>query len=169
MIRPSTEADLTAISRIYRHYVESTTATFELDPPSHVEIAARRAAALKHQLPHLVCEAANGDVIGYAYASHYRPRLAYRFTIEDSIYLDPAHTGRGYGKALLTALIEECKHGPWRQMVAIIGDSANTASIALHESVGFRRVGTLTNVGFKFDRWIDTVILQRELQPNPLD
>ncbi len=169
MIRPSTEADLTAISRIYRHYVESTTATFELDPPSPAEIAARRAAALKHKLPHLVCEGTDGEVIGYAYASHYRPRPAYRFTIEDSIYLDPAHTGRGYGKALLSALIENCQHGPWRQMVAIIGDSANTASIALHQSAGFRRVGTLTNVGFKFDRWIDTVILQRELQPNPLD
>jgi len=169
MIRPSTEADLTAISRIYRHYVESTTATFELDPPSPAEIAARRAAALNHKLPHLVCEGTDGEVIGYAYASHYRPRPAYRFTIEDSIYLDPAHTGRGYGKALLSALIENCQHGPWRQMVAIIGDSANTASIALHQSAGFRRVGTLTNVGFKFDRWIDTVILQRELQPNPLD
>ena len=164
MIRPSTEADLSAIARIYRHYVESTTATFELDPPSPVEIAARRAAAIKHQLPHLVCEADNGEVIGYAYASHYRPRPAYRFTLEDSIYLDPAHTGRGHGKALLTTLIENCQHGPWRQMVAIIGDSANTASIALHQSVGFRQVGTLTNVGFKFDRWIDTVILQRELR-----
>ncbi len=163
MIRPSTEADLSAIARIYRHYVESTTSTFELDPPSPVEIAARRAAALKHQLPHLVCEAENGEVIGYAYASHYRPRPAYRFTLEDSIYLDPAHTGRGHGKALLSALIENCQTGPWRQMVAIIGDSANTGSIALHKSVGFRTVGTLTNVGNKFDRWIDTVIMQREL------
>lgn len=163
MIRPSTEEDLTAIARIYRHYVESTTSTFELDPPSPVEIAARRAAALKHQLPHLVCEAEDGEVIGYAYASHYRPRPAYRFTLEDSIYLDPAHTGRGHGKALLSALIQNCQRGPWRQMVAIIGDSANTGSIALHKSVGFRQVGTLTNVGNKFDRWIDTVIMQREL------
>ena len=163
MIRPSTEADLTAIARIYRHYVESTTATFELDPPSPVEIAARRAAAIKHKLPHLVCEAGDGEVIGYAYASQYRPRLAYRFTLEDSIYLDPAYTGRGHGKALLSALIENCQTGPWRQMVAIIGDSANTGSIALHKSVGFRTVGTLTNVGNKFDRWIDTVIMQREL------
>lgn len=164
MIRPSTEADLSAIARIYRHYVESTTATFELDPPSPVEIAARRAAAIKHNLPHLVCAAESGEVIGYAYASHYRPRPAYRFTLEDSIYLDPAHTGRGHGKALLNALIENCQTGPWRQMVAIIGDSANTASIALHQSVGFRQVGILTNVGFKFDRWVDTIILQRELR-----
>lgn len=163
MIRPSTEADLEAIARIYRHYVESTTATFEIDAPSPAEIAARRAAARNLRLPHLVCESEAGEVIGYAYASPYRPRPAYRFTIEDSIYLDPAHTGRGHGKALLAALIAKCQTGPWRQMVAIIGDSANAGSVALHTSLGFRTVGILTGVGRKFDRWVDTVIMQREL------
>ena len=169
MIRPSTEADLEAIAPIYRHYVESTTSTFELDAPGLPEIAARRTAVLNLHLPHLVCESDTGEVIGYAYASPYRPRPAYRFTIEDSIYLDPAHTGRGHGKALLSAVIEHCRPGPWRQMIAIIGDSTNAGSIALHASLGFRNVGTLTAVGRKFDRWIDTVIMQRELHPNPLN
>jgi phosphinothricin acetyltransferase len=163
MVRPSTEADLPEIARIYRHYVANTTSTFEIDLPTDQEIAARRASALAKGLPHLVAER-NGELIGYAYASPYRPRPAYRFTIEDSIYLDPRHTGRGHGKALLAALIKAAQQTPAQQMVAIVGDSANLASIQLHKSLGFRHVGTLTAVGNKFDRWIDTVILQLALQ-----
>ncbi len=102
-------------------------------------------------------------VVGYAYASPYRPRPAYRFTVEDSVYVHPEHLGRGIGRVLLAALIEHCEQGPWRQMIAVIGDSANQASIRLHQHFGFRNVGTLFEVGFKFDRWLDTVLMQREL------
>lgn len=163
MIRPSTEADLAAIGEIYRHYVANSTATFEIDLPTDLELAARRRSALGHGLPHLVAEV-EGIVVGYAYASPYRPRPAYRFTVEDSIYLHPAHTGKGYGRQLLAALIAECEKGHSRQMIAVVGDSANRASIQLHKSLGFREIGTLTNVGYKFERWIDTVLLQRPLQ-----
>jgi phosphinothricin acetyltransferase len=102
-------------------------------------------------------------VIGYAYANAYRPRAAYRFTIEDSIYVDAAEVGRGCGQALLAKLIARCEQGPWRQMIAVIGDGTNAASVRLHERVGFREVGRLDSVGFKFDRWIDSVLMQRAL------
>jgi L-amino acid N-acyltransferase YncA len=163
-IRPSTDDDLTVITRIYSHHVLHSAATFELDPPPQDEMAKRRSAILVLGLPYLVAEYQQ-SVVGYAYASSYRPRPAYRFTVEDSIYIDPGHVGRGCGRALLAALLEHCERGPWRQVIAVIGDSANTASIRLHQHFRFRHAGTLSAVGFKFDRWIDTVLMQRELRP----
>jgi phosphinothricin acetyltransferase len=164
-LRPSTEDDLGIITRIYSHHVVHSAATFELDPPAQDEMAKRRSHILALGMPYLVAEHQQA-VVGYAYASPYRPRPAYRFTVEDSIYIDPGHVGRGCGRALLAALIEHCGRGPWRQMIAVIGDSANTASIHLHQHFRFRHVGTLSAVGFKFDRWIDTVLMQRELRPD---
>jgi len=162
LVRPSTEDDLGDIARIYGHYVLHSSATFEVDPPSRDEMAKRHFDIVTLGLPYLVAEQ-NGATAGYAYASAYRPRPAYRFTVEDSIYIDPQHTGRGCGQVLLAALIEHCERGPWRQMIAVIGDSDNTASIRLHQRHGFRNVGILCAVGFKFDRWVDTVLMQREL------
>jgi L-amino acid N-acyltransferase YncA len=164
LIRPSIENDVNHVARIYGHHVLHGSATFELDPPSPEEMATRRSAILNLGLPYLVAEH-QGTVVGYAYASAYRPRPAYRFTVEDSIYIDPQYVARGCGRALLAALIEHCERGPWRQMIAVIGDSGNTASIGLHEHFAFRIAGTLRAVGFKFDRWVDTVLMQRELGP----
>lgn len=165
-VRPSTPDDLEDIARIYRHYVLQTAATFEIDPPDEQEMAKRRSHVVTLGLPYLSAEE-GGKVIGYAYAHLYRPRAAYRFTVEDSIYVDPEHTGKGCGHALLTALIRECEKGPWRQLIAVIGGSENLASIGLHRRCGFRDVGTLTAAGFKFDRWVDSVLMQRELAGKP--
>jgi phosphinothricin acetyltransferase len=166
VVRPSTPHDLSDITRIYGHYVLHSSATFEVDPPSRDEMAQRRAGILALGLPFLTAErhgARHGAVAGYAYASRYRPRPAYRFTVEDSIYVDPQHVGCGCGHVLLAALIEHCERGPWRQMIAVIGDSGNTASIRLHQGFGFRHAGTLRSVGFKFNQWVDTVLMQREI------
>ena len=163
LIRPSTEGDLNTITHIYSHHVRHSSATFEVEPPDEDEMATRRSTILALAMPYLVAEQ-DAVVLGYAYASPYRPRPAYRFTVEDSVYVDPEQLGRGIGRALLAALIEDCKQGPWRQMIAVIGDSANEASIRLHQHFGFRTVGTLFEVGFKFDRWLDTVLMQRELR-----
>ena len=162
MIRDAVEADLPAIQSIYAHYVLNSLATFEEEPPAVEEFGRRRAAVLDAGLPWLVAEV-DGAVMGYAYAALYRPRSAYRFTIEDSVYVAEGSGGRGIGGALLGALIERCESGPWRQMVAVIGDSGNAASIALHDRIGFRPVGTLVSVGFKFGRCVDTVLMQRPL------
>jgi L-amino acid N-acyltransferase YncA len=164
LVRPSTENDVSSITQIYSHYVRHSSATFELDPPTPDEMAQRRIAILALGLPYLVVEE-RGCVAGYAYASSYRPRPAYRYTVEDSIYVDRAHVGQGYGRALLAALIEQCERGHWRQMIAVIGDSGNVASIRLHEQFQFRDAGTLRSVGFKFNQWVDTVLMQRELRP----
>jgi len=150
------------ITEIYGYHVLHSPATFEEDPPGRDVMTNRRSAILSLGLPYLVAES-EGTVAGYAYAGPYRPRPAYRFTVEDSVYVDPEHAGHGCGRALLAALIERCEQGPWRQMIAVIGDSANAASIRLHERLGFRSVGTLLSVGFKFDRWLDTVLMQRAL------
>ena len=168
LVRPSTDSDLDAIARIYAHHVLHGSATFELDPPTRDEMATRRAAILSQGLPYLVAEHEDA-VVGYAYASAYRPRPAYRFTVEDSIYIDAHHAGRGCGRALLGALIEHCERGDWRQMIAVIGDSGNQASIGLHERFGFRLAGTLHAVGFKFGRWVDTVLMQRALNSDAVD
>jgi L-amino acid N-acyltransferase YncA len=163
-IRPATPADAPAIQAIYAHHVLHGTATFEEVPPDAAEIARRQAEITGRGLPYLVAEDA-GRLLGYAYAGPLRPRSAYRFTLEDSIYLDPAETGRGLGHALLDRLITDATAIGARQLVAVIGDSGNAASIALHARAGFRHAGTLRSVGFKLGRWLDTVEMQRPLGP----
>jgi len=161
-VRAATADDAAQIAAIYAHHVLHGTGTFEIDPPDSDEINRRRLAIEEHGLPYLV--AARGDrILGYAYAAPYRPRLAYRYTVEDSIYIDPAETGRGLGKLLLPALVQACEKAGRRQMIAVIGDSENVPSIKLHERFGFRHTGVLHRVGFKFGRWLDTVLMQREL------
>ena len=164
VVRDATEADMAAIQRIYAHYVLNSASSFEEEPPTVEQLLARRADVLRLGLPYLLAEA-GGEVVGYSYATAYRARSAYRHTIENSVYVAPGMGRRGIGRLLLSALIGRCEGGRWRQMVAVIGNSGNTASIALHRSLGFRMVGTLSNVGFKFGRWVDTVLMQRDLGP----
>ena len=161
-IRPSRKADMPVLTAIYRHYVLHSSASFDTEPPDEAELTRRRAELLARGMPHLVLEA-EGAVRGYAYAGAYRPRAAYRGTVEDSVYLAPDAVGRGHGHALLAALIKACTAAGFRQMVAVIGDGGNVASIRLHERQGFRAVGTLRSVGFKHGRWLDVVLLQRAL------
>jgi L-amino acid N-acyltransferase YncA len=163
IIRPSSDSDTPSIAEIYRHYVRNSTATFESEPPDVSAIDRRRAEIAARGLPWLVAELEGGIVAAYAYASPYRSREAYRFTVEDSIYLHPAYLGQGIGSALLPRLIESCQQAGARQMVAIIGGRENTASVGLHAKFGFRHVGVLEAVGFKFGRWIDTILMQRAL------
>jgi L-amino acid N-acyltransferase YncA len=162
LVRPSTDDDIPTITRIYAHHVLHGLASFEEVPPDTSELAGRRRGVLRHGLPHLVAEQA-GEVVGYCYAALYRARSAYRFTIEDSVYVAPGHVGQGIGRVLLSRLIEVCEEGPWRQMIAVIGDSENHASIGLHAAERFRMIGTHPAVGFKFGRWVDSVLMQREL------
>ena len=150
------------VQGIYAHYVLSSLATFEETPPSLDVMLARRRACLDNGLPYLVA-VADGEVVGFAYAAAYHARPAYRFTVEDSVYVADGMRGRGVGSALLTVLIERCEAGPWRQMVAIVGDSDNAGSIGLHRRFGFELMGVLRSVGHKFGRWVDTPILQRAL------
>jgi len=150
------------VAAIYRHHVLHGLASFEEVPPDEAEIRARFEAVRKAGLPYIVYEE-EGQILGYAYAGPYRTRSAYRFTVENSVYVREGYGGRGIGRALLTALIERCAAGPWKQMVAVIGDSENHTSIGLHRALGFRMVGTLEKVGFKFDRWVDSVLMQRAL------
>jgi phosphinothricin acetyltransferase len=164
LVRPSAETDLPAIARIYAHAVTTGTASFELEPPSGAEMARRREMLLAGGYPYLVAEA-EGRVLGYAYAGPYRPRAAYRSTVEDSVYVAADSQGRGVGRALLTRLIAECDSGDFRLMVAVIGDEASTASIRLHESLGFTPGGILRGIGFKHGRWLSTVLMQRPLGP----
>jgi phosphinothricin acetyltransferase len=161
-IRDSAEHDIPAIQRIYAHHVLHGSASFEEVPPTEDELAARRAAVLQSGLPYLVAETDDG-IVGYCHATSYRTRSAYRFTIEDSVYVADGLHRRGIGRSLLAALIARCDGGPWRQMVAVIGDSGNAPSIALHARLGFRRAGVLRAVGWKFGRWTDTVLMQRDL------
>ncbi|MBS9477796.1 GNAT family N-acetyltransferase [Ancylobacter radicis] len=166
LVRDATEADMAAVQAIYAHHVLTGTASFEEVPPTLAEMMARRAAVRSHGLPYLVAEVAGepgGAVVGYCYATPYRPRPAYRHTLEDSVYVAPDQAGRGIGSALLAALIARCEAGPWRQMVAVIGDSGNAGSIALHARHGFSHVGVLRDVGFKFGGWLDSVLMQRPL------
>jgi len=163
-IRPATPADIPAISRIYGHSVRTGTASFELEPPDEAEMARRMQALLDTGYPYIAADI-DGALAGYAYAGSYRPRPAYRFSVEDSIYIDPRAQRRGVGRALLQHLIEECTRRGFRQMIAVIGDSAQAPSIALHRAAGFRMIGTIENVGYKFDRWLDSVLMQRALGP----
>jgi phosphinothricin acetyltransferase len=162
VVRDAGDADMGAVRRIYAYYVERALATFEETAPSVAEMSARRRHALDFGAPYLVAER-EGRVLGYCYAAPYHARSGYRFTLEDSVYVDEDARGRGVGGALLGALIARCEAGPWRQMVAVVGDSGNQASIALHRRHGFVHVGTLVSVGFKLGRWVDTPIMQRAL------
>ncbi len=162
MIRSSSDADLTAVTAIYRHAVHHGTGTFELDAPDEAEMARRRQEVLGRQLPWLVAER-DGMVLGYAYANYFRPRMAYRFCLEDSVYLAPEAQGQGVGKLLLTELIARCEAAGARQMVAVIGDSANHGSVGLHRSLGFADMGVMKSAGWKFERWLDVVFMQRSL------
>src|SRR6185312_12363067 len=161
-IRPATDSDMDAVTAIYAHHVLYGVASFETTPPDAAEMRRRRADVLARGLPYFV--AADGDaVLGYTYASPYRTRAAYANSVENSVYLHPDAIGRGLGTRLLTVLIETCESLELRQIVAIVGDSANIASIRLHEKLGFRRVGVLQSVGYKHGRWLDSVLLQRSL------
>src|SRR5215831_7816836 len=161
-IRASKDSDIAAITEIYAHHVQHGTGSFEIEPPDAEEMARRRLDVITRGLPYLVAEIDN-VVVGYAYATRYRMRIAYRFTLEDSVYISPAHVGRGIGAALLSQLIPACREWGCRQLIAVIGDSENIASIRVHEKLGFQHSGVLRNVGFKFDRWIDTVLMQLSL------
>lgn len=161
-VRASRSEDIPAITAIYAHHVLHGLASFELTPPEVHEIARRRAVVLARGLPHLVAEA-GGQIAGYAYAAPYRERPAYRFVLEDSVYIHPDFIGRGIGRALLEVLIEACTRAGYRQLIAVIGDSGNAASVGLHAACGFVRTGLLPSVGFKFGRWVDSVLMQREL------
>jgi len=161
-IRPATPADIPAITRIYAHAVRHGTASFELEPPDQPEMAQRQRALLEGGYPYLVADI-DGAVAGYAYAGPYRSRPAYRYTVENSIYIAPEAHRRGLGRALLDRLIAECEARNYRLMIAVIGDSAQTPSIELHRAAGFKMVGAFEAVGYKFDRWLDSVLMQRPL------
>lgn len=158
-IRASLDRDIAEIKAIYAHHVLNSLASFELNPPDEAEIARRRADVLQRGLPYLVA-VAQDQVLGYAYAAPYRSRPAYRYTLEDSIYVRKDATGRGVGRMLLEALLAACARSGCRQVIAVIGDSANAGSIGLHQACGFTRVGLLPAVGFKFGRWVDSVLMQ---------
>ena len=162
IIRPSVDADAEALAAIYGHYVLHGLGTFEEIPPSAAEMLRRRTVVLAHDLPYVVAER-DGKVVGYAYASVHRPRSGYRFTVEDSVYVAPDAVGQGLGKAMLSPVIEACEIKGMRQVVAVIGDSGNAASVALHASLGFQHSGVCKAVGFKHGRWVDTVWMQKYL------
>src|ERR1700722_1660344 len=163
-IRAATAADIPAITAIYDHAVRHGTASFELEPPDAADMARRQKALLDGGYPYLVAEAP-GEIAGYAYAGAYRPRPAYRWSVEDSVYVAPSMHRRGIGTALLGHLIAAAEQRGFRQMTAVIGDSAQTPSIALHRALGFRQIGAVESVGFKLGRWLDTVLMQRALGP----
>ncbi|WP_426139865.1 GNAT family N-acetyltransferase [Pseudomonas sp. DWP3-1-2] len=162
ILRPAREDDMPAVQAIYAKHVLTGLASFELQPPSLEEMLRRRADVLAGNLPYRVAELA-GNIVGYGYATPYRPRPGYRFTVEDSIYISDGMGGQGIGQALLAEVIEHCARGGWRQMIAVIGNSENVASIRLHERLGFRHVGVFEAVGFKHGRWVDSVLMQRAL------
>ncbi|QEM81781.1 GNAT family N-acetyltransferase [Halomonas binhaiensis] len=162
LVRDANDSDMATVQSIYAHHVLHGLATFEEVPPAVDELMARRKVILDAGLPFLVAEHC-GDIVGYAYAASYRPRAAYRFSVENSVYVAEGCGGNGVGSALLEALIKRCEKGPWRQMLAVIGNSENAASIALHQRMGFAMTGTFSAVGFKHGRWVDTVLMQRAL------
>jgi phosphinothricin acetyltransferase len=163
-IRPATLADIPAITRIYAHAVTHGTASFELSPPDEAEMTRRMQALLDGKFPYFAAEI-DGRVAGYAYASLYRTRPAYRFTVEDSVYIAPDMHRRGIGRTLLEKLIEACTALGFRQMIAVIGDSQQHASIGVHKACGFTPAGNLRSIGWKFGQWLDTPLMQRALGP----
>jgi L-amino acid N-acyltransferase YncA len=162
MLRAATLNDMPAVAALYADHVRAGTASFELDPPDEHEMSRRWHDVVAHGLPYLVA-VRDGQTVGYAYAGPYRPRPAYRFTVEDSIYVRADWAGQGIGRALLDALIVACERADARQMIAVIGDSANASSIRLHAAAGFTHAGLLSSVGWKFGRWLDVVLMQRAL------
>lgn len=162
IVRPSLESDASALAAIYGHDVLHGFGTFEEVAPSAEEMAQRRLAIVERGLPHVVAEE-GGKVLGFAYAGLFRPRAAYRFTVEDSVYVAPDAHGRGVGKAMLTEVLKACEALGLRQVMAVIGDSGNAGSIGLHTSLGFRHAGVCQSVGFKHGRWVDTVWMQKAL------
>jgi len=161
-IRACEERDMHAVTEIYGHHVLHSPGTFEIEPPSHAEMTRRRSDLFDKGFPYLVAER-DGAIVGYAHVGPYRVRPAYRYTIENSVYIRPDCVRHGLGRCLMSTLLCECATKDFHQVIAVIGDGANIASIRLHEILGFRRVGTLQSVGFKFQRWLDTVLMQREL------
>ncbi len=153
---------ITAIQKIYAHWVLHGLASFEAVPPEASEMDRPRLAVQELKLPYLVAHD-GGEVLGFAYAGPYRPRSGYRFTVEDSVYVAPGIHGRGIGRRLLSEVVARAEAQGRLQMLAVIGDSGNAASIGLHAALGFREIGTMQSVGFKFGRWVDTVIMQRAL------
>lgn len=162
LIRPSQADDIAAITAIYEHHVRFGTGTFEIDPPSHDEMAQRRSDVLTKGLPYLVA-VHEGQVLGFAYCNWFKPRPAYRFSAENSVYIAPQAQGQGLGRALLAELATQAEQAGVRKLIAVIGDSANTGSIALHRSAGFSQVGILQSCGWKFDQWLDVVLMDKWL------
>lgn len=164
LIRPSVDTDLDAITRIYGHHVLHGTGTFETTPPTVQDMANRRADVLSKGLPWLVMEE-DGQVQGFAYGNWFKPRPAYRFSVEDSIYMAPESAGKGWGRALLAELMAAFERAGARKVMAVIGDSGNAGSIGVHKALGFERVGVVQSCGWKFDRWLDIVLMQKSLGP----
>jgi L-amino acid N-acyltransferase YncA len=162
LIRPSTEQDIPAITAIYGEHVLHGTGTFEIDPPTEADMMARRADVLAKSLPYLVVEAA-GQVLGFAYCNWFKPRPAYRFSAEDSIYMAPNAHRQGLGRALLAELSVQAERAGVRKLIAVIGDSANAGSVGLHHALGFSHVGTIAACGWKFERWLDIVLMEKPL------
>jgi L-amino acid N-acyltransferase YncA len=161
-IRPSEDRDLAAITAIYSHHVLHGTGTFETTPPTESDMAARRADVLSKGLPYLVAEE-NGQLLGYAYCQWFKPRPAYRFSAEDSIYMHPDAAGKGLGKALLAKLAEEAQAVGVRKLIAVIGDSSNLGSVGVHRTLGFSHVGSFKSCGWKFGRWLDIVLMEKSI------
>lgn len=162
LIRPSRDDDLPAIAQLYGHHVLHGTGTFETTPPTVEEMATRRADTLAKGLPWLVAEV-DGRVVGFAYGNWFKPRPAYRYSVEDSIYVAPDAVGRGLGRALLAELLLQLEARGIRKVMAVIGDSANAGSIGLHTALGFERIGVVRSCGWKFDRWLDIVLMEKSL------
>ena len=162
IIRPATQADAEVLAGIYGHAVLHGFGTFETTPPTAEEMDRRRRVIAEHDLPYVVAEV-DGRVVGYAYASVFRPRPGYRFTVEDSVYVAPEAAGAGVGRAVLSRVLEDCEAMGLRQIVAVIGDSGNSASIALHRRLGFSDAGVVRNAGHKHGRWVDIVLMQKAL------
>jgi len=161
-IRPSRESDVPEIAAIYAHHVLSGTGTFETTPPTLDEMVARRADVLSKGFPYIVMES-EGRVVGYAYCQWFKPRPAYRFAAEDSIYMHPDAAGKGLGKVLLAELVRQAEAAGLRKLIAVIGDSANAGSIGVHSALGFTPVGKIQSCGWKFGRWLDIVMMEKAI------